>query len=76
MKRTKEQYDRSFYKVIDTINSCTTLIHAVRTRQMIHNFQNLFEKSFEKTHNDWLLLQRLLDDKSTSIISSTTSKNF
>ena len=62
---TKEQYDKSFYKVIDTINSCTHPIHFVKVHNMIWNFYYLFEKDFSKqVINDRVLLRDLSEKKS------------
>lgn len=46
MKKTKEEKNRAFHKIVKCIRSCKTTQHTVVCDKMIDNFDKLFRKDF------------------------------
>lgn len=61
MKKTEEEKNRAFHKIIKCIESCETRIQTINCDNMIDNFDKLFKKDFpEISYEVYLLYKKSL----------------
>jgi len=69
MRKTKEEKDKAFHKIVKCINSCTTSIQTVKCDKLINNFEKLFEKDFPDISFETRVLYEESLAKNVSIIN-------
>lgn len=71
--KLEEKKSHAFFKIVDTIASCTTYKHLQTCRNMIMNYQKLYQKDFELAANEALDLMILVVAKDNEIIAQNAN---